>query len=117
MVEKQLLGGLPDFRLRVLALPPARDDGAPLERGRAAVEDEHGLRPEEQELADAAEEAEQVRVADHLPPVVPHRLHELHHPDAGIDGELLPGEGLDGDAATDGSEEFPETVDPHFPAH
>lgn len=107
MIEKQLLSSLPDFGLRVLALPPASDDGAPLERGRAAVEDEHGLRPEEQELANAAEEAEQVRVADHLSSLVPHRLHELHHPDTGIDGELFPGEGLDGDAATDGSEEFP----------
>lgn len=84
VIEKQLLSGLPDLGLRVLALPPAGDDGAPLERGRAAVEDEHGLGPEEQELADAAEEAEQVRVADHLPSLVPHRLHELHHPDTSI---------------------------------
>lgn len=114
MVEKQLLSGFPDFGLGVLALSPAGNDGPALEGWCATVEDEDGLGPQEQELADAAEETEEVGVLHHLPPVVSHRLHELHHPYARIDGESLSGEGLDGDAAADGGEQFPEALDSHF---
>ena len=59
-------------------------DGRKLERGRAAVKDEDGLDTKEEELADAAEEAEQVRVAEEVALAVAHRLQELVQPNARV---------------------------------
>lgn len=72
-------------------MPAAGGDGAALEGGGGSVEDEDGLCTKEEELADAAEEAEDVCVPHHLPLLIPHRLQELNHPDARIDGESFPG--------------------------
>lgn len=88
LIEKQLLGGLSDLGLRVVALPAACDDGAALQSGGPTVEYEHGFGPQEQELADSAKEAEQMRVPHHLALLVPHRLYELHHPYACICKEI-----------------------------
>lgn len=56
MIEQQFLGSLADFGLGVLPLPATRDDGASLQGGGSAVEDEDRLRPEEQKLANPTEE-------------------------------------------------------------
>lgn len=84
MIEEELLGGLSDLGLSVLAVAATGGDGAALEGGGSAVEDEDRLGTEEEELADAAEEAEDVGIANHLPLLVSHRLHELNHPYARI---------------------------------
>lgn len=84
MIKQQLLGGLADLGLGVLALSAAGNDGPALEGGGAAVEDEDRLGPQVKQLANPAEEAEQMRVPHHLSPLVPHRLHELDHPYARI---------------------------------
>lgn len=55
MIEEELLSGLANLGLGVLALAAAGDDGAALESRGAAIEDEDGLGAEEEELADAAE--------------------------------------------------------------
>lgn len=88
----------------VFALAAAGDDGAAFESGGSTVEDEDGLGAEEKELANATKEAKQMSVANHFALVVAHRFDELHHPNAGIDGEGFSGEGFDGDAATNGGE-------------
>lgn len=90
MIKEKLLCGLADLGLGVVAVAAAGGEGAALEGGGGAVEDEDGLGAEKEELAYATEEAEKVGVADHLPLLVPHRLHELHHPYACVDRQLLP---------------------------
>lgn len=90
MIEEKLLCGLADLGLGVVTVAAAGGEGAALEGGGGAVEDEDRLGAEEQELADATEKAEEVGVVDHLPLLVPHRLHELHHPNARVDRQFLP---------------------------
>lgn len=80
MIEQQFLSGFTNFGLGVFTLAAARDDGAALEGGGCAIEDEDGLGAEEQELANATEETKQMGVANHFTLVVAHRFHELHHP-------------------------------------
>lgn len=84
MVKQQFLGSLADLGLSILAHSSSRNDGSALEGRGPAIEDEDGLGPEVQELANPAKEAKQMRVPYHLPLLVPHRLHELHHPYARI---------------------------------
>lgn len=93
----------------------AGGEGAPLEGRCGAVEDEDRAGPEEEELADAAEEAEDVGVADHVALVVPHRPHELHHPDAGVHRQPLPRQGLHRDAPPDRGQQPPQPVHAHLP--
>lgn len=104
MIEQQFLGGLADFGLGVFAEAAACDDGAALEGRGSAVEDEDGLGAEEEKLANATEEAEQMGVANHFALLIAHRFDELHHPYARVNGEGFSGEGFDGDAATDRGE-------------
>lgn len=84
MVKKELLGGLPDLGTGIFPVSPSRRDRTALEGGGAAVEDEDRPGAEEEQLADATKEAENVRVAHHLSLLIPHRLDELHKPYAGI---------------------------------
>lgn len=114
MGEQELLGGLADLGLRGVTVPAAGGEGAALERRRGAIEDEYGADAEEEELADTAEEPEEVRVPDHLAAVVPHRPHELHHPDARVHRHPLPRKGLHRDASPDRSQQFPQPVNSHL---
>lgn len=91
MIEEQLLCGLSNLGLGVLAEATSSGDGAALEGGGGAVEDEDGLGAEEEEFADAAEEAENVGVSKHLPLLISHCLHELNHPYARIYSEFFAG--------------------------
>lgn len=84
LIEKQLLGGLSDLGLCVVALSAARNHGTALESWRCPVEDEDRLGPQEQELANSSKESQQMSVPYHLALLIPHRLHELHHPYARI---------------------------------
>lgn len=84
MGEEELLGGLADLGTGGVTVAAAGGDGAALEGRGGSVKDEDGLGAEEEELADAAEEAEKMGIAHHLALFVPHRLHELHHPYARI---------------------------------
>uniref|UniRef100_A0A0A9G8M3 DNA-repair protein UVH3, putative n=1 Tax=Arundo donax TaxID=35708 RepID=A0A0A9G8M3_ARUDO len=112
--EQELLGRLADLGLRGVAVPAAGGECAALERRRGAVEDEDGADAEEEELADAAEEPEEVRVADHLAAVVPHRPHELHHPDARVHRHPLPRQGLHRHAPPHRGQQLPQPVHPHI---
>lgn len=56
MIKEQLLGGLAYLCLRILPVLPPSNDGAPLEDRGRTIEHEDGLSPQEQELANAAEE-------------------------------------------------------------
>ena len=114
MGEQELLGGLANLGLRGITVPTAGGQGAALERRSGPVEDEDGADPEEEELADAAEEPEEVRVADHLPAVVPHRPHELHHPDARVHRHPLPRKGLHRHAPPHRSQQLPKPVNSHL---
>jgi hypothetical protein len=67
MGEQELLGGLADLGLRGITVPAAGGEGTALERRSGPVKHEDGADAEEEELADAAEEPEEVGVADHLP--------------------------------------------------
>ena len=114
MGEQELLGGLANLGLRGITVPTAGGQGAALERRSGPVKDEDGADPEEEELADAAEEPEEVRVADHLPAVVPHRPHELHHPDARVHRHPLPRKGLHRHAPPHRSQQLPQPVNSHL---
>lgn len=114
MGEQELLGGLADLGLRGITVPAAGGEGAALERRSGPVEDEDGADAEEEELADAAEEPEEVGVADHLPAVVPHRPHELHHPDARVHRHPLPRKGLHRHAPPHRSQQLPQPVNSHL---
>ena len=92
LVEQDHFGGAAEAAL--LALPerlPA-GNGAPLQHGRRAVEDEHRPHVQVEQLADATKEAEQWRVPHHLAVAIAHGLHKLDEPDGGVDGEALPRE-------------------------
>lgn len=115
MGEQELLGGLPDLGLGGVAVAAAGGEGAPLEGRGGAVEDEDRARAEEEELADSAEEPEEVGVADHVALVVPHRPHELHHPDARVHRQPLPRQGLHRHAPPHGSQQLPQPVHSHLP--
>lgn len=84
MVKEELLSGLADLSAGVITVASARSYRAALESGGGSVEDKNRLCPEEEELADPTEEAEDVGVVDHFPLFVPHRLHELDHPYARV---------------------------------
>ena len=67
----------------------------------------------EQELADAPEEADDVRVAQRIAFLVAHGFEELVDPDGGVDGEALLVEGRELDGAGAGGEDGPEALDAH----
>lgn len=67
----------------------------------------------EQELADAAEEADDVGIVEGVALSVAHGFEELVDPDGGVDGETFSGEGLETDGAVGGLEDLPEAVDTH----
>ena len=66
-----------------------------------------------EESTDAAEETHYVRVRQHVPALVAHRLDELHEPDGGVDGDALPAYRLDGHAAAGRLQQAPEIFDSH----
>jgi len=84
LIEQQFLRSFADFGLSVFTLAAAGNDGAVLEGRGPAVEDEDRLGAEEQKLANATEEAQQMGVANHFALLVAHRFHKLHHPYARI---------------------------------
>lgn len=67
----------------------------------------------EQQLADAAKEADDMAVAQRVPFLVPHRFEELVDPDAGVDGEAFFVEGRQGRGPRKGGEDGPEAGDAH----
>jgi len=90
-----------------------RADGLPLERGGAAVEDEDGLDADEEQLADAAEEADDVAAAQRISLLVAHRFQELVDPDRGVDREAFLVQCFDLDGPRAGLQDGPEAGDSH----
>lgn len=114
--QQELLGSLADLSLRSIAVPAPGGERAALQRRRGAIEDEDGADAKIEELAYAAEEPQQVRVADHLSAVVPHRPHELHHPDARVHSDALPSQGLHRHAPPHRGQQLPQPVHSHVPS-
>lgn len=100
-------------------LPPALAarftvaDGLTLEGGGAAIENEDGLDADEQQLADPAEETDDVAVAQGVSFLVAHGFEELVDPDGGIHGEPLLVQGLNLDGPRAGLQHSPEAGDTH----
>ena len=86
---KQLFGGA---RVRLdgvcLALLAVREC-APLLHGRATVKHEHGADAVEEQLEDAPQETEQVRIGQRAALLVAHRHLEMVQPDRRVDREPL----------------------------
>lgn len=67
----------------------------------------------EEELADAAKEADDVAVAEGMAFLVANSFQELVDPDRSVDGETLPREGFELDGACAGLDDGPEARDAH----
>ena len=84
MIKQQFLGSFSELGLSILTHSSSSNDGSALEGRGSTIEDKDGLGPQVQKLANPAKESKQMRVPYHLSLLVPHRLHELHHPYTGI---------------------------------
>jgi hypothetical protein len=89
-------------------------DGCSLERWCTTVKHEDGLDAEPEELADAAEETDDVRVAQRIPLLVANGFQELVYPDGRINGQALAIERGEIGWACAWLDDGPEAVDTHY---
>jgi hypothetical protein len=87
--------------------------GGAFQGGRAAVEDKDGLDAIPKELANAAEEANNMAVAQSIALLVANGLEELVDPDGSINGETLVVEGGEVRGTSAGLHDGPEALNTH----
>ncbi len=110
---EQLPGGARGILAAALASPASGLEGGALQGGSAAIKDEDGLHAMPQQLADAAEEADDVAVAQGVALLVTDGFEELVNPDGGVDSEALSVEGGEVRGAGAGLRDGPESLDTH----
>ena len=106
-VEQQLLRGASHLALLVFSNAPTRGGGASFQSGGRPIEDHHRRDAVVQQAADATEESNEVRVREHVPALVTHRLDELHQPDARVHRDSFTAQGFYVDSPTRGLEQAP----------
>lgn len=84
MIQEQLLSSLTNSGLSLLTLPPASNNSAPLQRRCTPIKHKHRLDTQKEQLANPAEEPQQVSISDHVTTIITHCLHELNDPYARI---------------------------------
>lgn len=99
-------------RLVLLAFAPTSSRFL-LDLGCLPIKHKHGLDAVEQQLRDAMEGTDQVRILDHIAFVVAHHLDKLREPDARVHSEHFGGERLDLDLPPHRREEHPQILDAH----
>jgi len=88
-------------------------NGLTLEHWSAAIEDEDGLDADEEQLADAAKEADDMTVSQGIALLVADCLEKLIDPDGRVNGETLLVQSLDLDRSSAWLHHSPEAGDTH----
>lgn len=94
MIDEKLLRGLADLSTGILTMAAASGDSPALKRRSTTIKDKDRLGAKKEKLADAAKESKNLRIAHHLASLIPHRHHELDHPNACICEEIPRSESL-----------------------
>ena len=99
--------------LNILASSCTRFNSSPLQFGRGTIKDKERSNLVKQQFQDALQRPSNVRVLDHVPLIITHRMDELEKKDRRIDRQRLTFKCLDGDLPRDGAQQLPQLIDAH----